>query len=303
MRLLRLLIIILFIMLMAGCSRIKFAYNQLDWLIPLYLGRYIDLSARQRNELDKQVDRLLAWHCSNQLHRYAALLRTANTDFQTDQVTAQRLHEISLQIEEYWDELMRQINPEIARLLVSANNEQLKQLFQNLDEKNQDWLNEYNDKTTQELNLEYQQNMLETLEYWLGPLENIQMQMVNVWADEFVPLGLDGLYRRKNWQAKLHALTMHRHDPAFHAQIKQLFLEPEQFRSSSYQQRLENNRNATIKLLVHIANSLTAPQKKHLNNEILSIAQDFDELSCKNKTVFLNTIAPFKQINQLPPEN
>ena len=289
----RLLYIIILIMILTGCSRIKFAYNQLDWVIPFYLGNYIDLSTKQSIDLDKQVERFLAWHCSNHLEQYADLLRTANSDFQAGRITVERLEAFSLQIEGYWHKIMLQINPEIARLLLSANDDQLRQLFQSLDEQNQAWLAEYNSQTRQELNSEYQERMTETLKYWLGPLQETQIQMVKVWSDKFVPLGLEGLERRRNWQAQLRNLTVHRTDvPAFNSGINRLFLQPKQFRSPLYQQRLDNNRKTTIMLIDRIANSLTESQKKHLKHETLSIAQDFDELSCTNNIVSINVVPP-----------
>ena len=59
-----------------------------------------------------------------------------------------------------------------------------------------------------------------------------------------------------------------------------------------YQQRLDNNRKTTIMLIDRIANSLTESQKKHLKHEALSIAQDFDELSCTSNNVSINVVPP-----------
>ena len=74
----RLILIACSALLLAGCG-LRFAYSQLDWLLPWYLRDYVTLNAGQRSELDVRLAGLLDWHCRSHLPEYVALLRAANT--------------------------------------------------------------------------------------------------------------------------------------------------------------------------------------------------------------------------------
>ena len=58
----RYLSIVLMILLLSSCSRVKIAYRQLDWLLPFYLETYMQLSTAQRNYLEEQVEELSLIH-------------------------------------------------------------------------------------------------------------------------------------------------------------------------------------------------------------------------------------------------
>ena len=64
-------------LLLVGCG-LRFAYSQLDWLLPWYLRDYVTLDAGQRGEFDRRLAGLLDWHCRSHLPEYVALLRAAN---------------------------------------------------------------------------------------------------------------------------------------------------------------------------------------------------------------------------------
>jgi hypothetical protein len=61
---------------LGGCS-LRFAYSQLDWLVPWYVRDYVTLDAGQRGALDTRLADRLAWHCSAHIPEYAATLREA----------------------------------------------------------------------------------------------------------------------------------------------------------------------------------------------------------------------------------
>lgn len=282
MKIIRFFLIILLFLMLSSCSRIKFAYNQLDWLLPVYLESYMSLSEDQSIYLKVQVTTLLVWHCAMQLANYAELFREANADFQKGKMSRARLDYFDEQIESYWLDLMRQLSPIISQLLLDANNMQLEELFKRLEENNSEWQKEIQEQNDTELRDEYQERITEVLEYWFGPLQETQLQVVHEWVGYFQPMGLESIKMRRKWQSRLHVLISHRNNKAaFKAGIDQLLLQPELLRSSSYQKILDDNRKATKDLLYYIGNHLDKSQRKHFAMEALAIAQDFDDLACK----------------------
>ena len=63
MKRLRIFVLVSLLAALAGCSN-SFVYNQLDWLIPWYLGDYVDLNREQQRAFKEQLGELLRWHRS-----------------------------------------------------------------------------------------------------------------------------------------------------------------------------------------------------------------------------------------------
>jgi len=284
-------------LLLCSCSRMKIAYRQLDWLLPFYLESYMELSRVQRRYLDAQLADILAWHCASQLARYAGLLRDANRLFQSGQLRRADLDELRLRSIAYWFYLMRKASPVFSELLLTANREQLQELLYNLQEKNRQWLVDYQEQSAAELREEYRENISDQLQKWFGGLQPGQQLLVDSWVDHFQPLGMEGWQMRWKWQARLRELLQLRSDAAaFRAGIAELLLHPERRRSAAYQRRLDNNAAVTIELLYQFARQLTAQQRRHLQREIMAMAGDFDDLACRDASGIVGTAG-----NKRPP--
>lgn len=282
MRTIRFLIIALLTLILLSCSRIKFAYNQLDWLIPYYLETYMELTEEQNVYVEEQLEDLLAWHCSRQLPGYVKLFRSANLKFQTGQTTRDDLEKYSTQFEQYWEALILQVIPVMSQLFLTSSEEQISELFKRLDERNREWLEEYRAQTAAERSIEYQERVGEELERWFGPLNNGQRHEITKWSGQFRPLGMEGLEMRKKWQQRLRGLIVRRKDQSsISSGLEELILSPEQFRSTSYQNLLDENKKVTIELIYQVGKQLNQSQREHLAVEIMSVATDFEELACQ----------------------
>lgn len=269
------------VVLISGCSRVQFAYNQLDWLIPYYVETHIELTDSQDAYLEQRVDALLEWHCSSHLEDYAELLRSANADFQHGTMTEQKLRDILDQVGQYWKEIKQQASPAIAHLLYTSNESQADELFNNFTVQYSEWMEWFEEQTDEELHLDYQKNMTKELERWFGPLQAAQQQAVVDWSTNFEPLGLEGLNARYRWQESLRDLMENKGDiGSFNAGVEQLFVNPEMIYTGEYDRRIEHNTKISIELVLVVAEKLDAGQRKHLASMVESVSNDFDQLAC-----------------------
>ena len=269
------------VVMLAGCSRVQLLYSQLDWLIPYYLGTYIELSEEQRAAFDGRVARFLEWHCRTQLADYADMLRSADADFQAGTMTRERLEAYGARLEAFWLAMMREASPEMARLLTSASDAQIDKLFAVFEERNAEWLAAFEDETDAERREVYRQRVTEELERWFGPLGPAQQRAVVAWSEHFQPLGFEGLRTRQRWQGRLRELVEHRGDQAaFRAGIDELLTNPGALRSQAVNDLYARNKRAIVELLFEISTHLSEDQRRHLAKETTSIARDLDELAC-----------------------
>jgi hypothetical protein len=280
----RLLLILFLAVSLMGCSKVKFAYNQLDWLIPYYTKDYLELSNSQSAYLDQAVNDLLYWHCGNHLNTYAELLREANRDFQGLSMDEQKLKRMVADIEAYWKEIKKQAAPAISELFASSSQAQIDELFSRLQEQNEEWLEDFNAMTEEDLRRKNAEGISDELERWFGPLHPGQQEAVTSWSRQFEPLGMMGLKARQQWQKALQELLESRADSTvLDVGVEQLFVHPERLYSSGYLKRLEANRLLTIGMVEEVSRQLDEKQRRHLDKMIHAIADDLDELACRGE--------------------
>lgn len=267
--------------LVSGCSRIQFVYNQLDWVIPVYLESYMELSDAQSTYLKEHVKNFLSWHCSTQLTAYAGLIRDAAGKIQTGHIERAQIEYYNQRIEQFWISIVKQASPAIAEVLSNSSDTQIEELFKDFDKGNREWLDKFREQTAEELRNDYDERMTTELERWFGPLNRIQQQAVAAWSYNFSPLGMEGLATRVQWQSRLRTLLDQRKDqPYFNAAFDELVVNGKMPHSSAYQKKMDNNREVTIDLLYLIMNNTSETQRQHQENTAESIARDIDKLVC-----------------------
>lgn len=261
-----------------------FIYPHLDWLIPWYIGDYISLDSHQSSLLKSRLMRQLEWHCQTQLSAYAAYLREIAADFEksSPSATYATLEARFARLLVLWRDLMRQIAPDVADILITATDEQIEELFSNLEKQNRELRSEYLDPPADELLETRQKKMLKRLDYWISSLTTQQKQAVRDWNLRLQPISEEWLQNRERFQADLHRLLARRSDSAeFREKLSEMLIYPEHSRLPEFQEKLEYNTAVTLNFMVTIARMMTPEQRKKLVGRLNDLAEDFDRLSCK----------------------
>jgi hypothetical protein len=296
--------LLLILLLLAGCSRIQFVYNQLDWLGPFYLNSYVGLNDEQYAYLETEVTTLLQWHCGAHLREYARLLLDANADFQARRITATRLAIYTERIEQYWFELVQRALPAIANLLRSASDEQVDQLFLLFHERNQELRDRFAEGNRQALTESYRERMTAEFNRWVDLVTPQQERLITDWAEQLMPLGESGLAFRIAWQNRLRSLLAKRQDgEALLAGLEELVINADVLRSPAYQVRFEHNLEVTIDLVTRVGQSLTASQLAHLAYVANGYANDFDALACQDAGLYATDKASIGSGTVGPPRH
>ena len=131
--------ILICLALVLGCGP-GFIYPHLDWMIPWYVDDYISLNSDQSSMLKTRLMHQLDWHCQTQLAAYADYLREIAADFDNPRqpVTVSVLESHRTKLLAHWQNLMRQIAPDVSDILITATDEQIEELFSNLEKFNKE---------------------------------------------------------------------------------------------------------------------------------------------------------------------
>ena len=277
----RRLLIGLLLLPLAACSGVKFAYHQLDWFVPRYVERYVELDDAQSELLKVQTAELLKWHCGTQLTSYAASLREMNADFQNGPVSRTRLATHQVEMFRYWQALAEQAAPSIVTLLATATDEQRAELFANFERANDKFQAEYVDRPEAARRKAATKAMRERLEDWIGELTIAQRQAVATWSETLELSGSERLQFRRHWQAELrHALDRRDDRVRFAATVQDLLTRPERYWSVDYTQKNARAREQALALIAEIGATLEPAQRQHLATRVNRWAGDFEQLAC-----------------------
>jgi hypothetical protein len=270
------------LLVVSGCGP-RLIYPHLDWLIPFYVDDYISLNREQSSLLEKRLLQVLDWHCRTQLPVYAQSLRELAKvlDDPRQPVSYERLQYYSNQFITHWRELSKQIGPEMADLLATASDEQLAELFHNIEKRNTKFKTKYVDISLEELEEKRKKRLTKDLKQWISRLTPEQMQAVSDWSDQIKPLAADGLKNRESVLAEFQNLLINRrHDPDFKEAFVALLVDLDQMRTPDFQKKIDYNTDVTFKLIMKIDRSLNNTQRAYLLKHIDTLAADFEKLSC-----------------------
>lgn len=257
-------------------------YTNLDRLVPRYADDYISLNREQRSLLELRLTDQLEWHCHTQLDRYAAFLNRLRNDFSSPNqtVTHARMQAYYDTIKEAWDDLLRRLSPDAARILTTADDAQIAELYEKLAEKNREISEKYIDVSSEERVKERQKRMEKRLRRWISRLTSEQRALVAAWSEAFEPMAEDRLAFRKRVQNAFRQVLTRRHQDDFVPAFTYLLTHFRELRSRAYQSKMEANTRRTIDLLVRLERSLSPSQRDHLLDRLASYSKTFAELSC-----------------------
>ncbi len=279
--------IFLLAVLLSGCGP-RIVYPHLDWLIPWYVSDYISLDSDQKTMLDTRLSKVLDWHCRTQLPAYASALREMGQDL-TDSsrpVTDVTLQTYNSRFMALWKELIQQVAPDITAILATSTDEQIDELFENLEEQNQKFKEKYVDLPPEELSRNRQKRMLKHIKYWISKPNQDQIGQVEEWNSQLTPIGVEWLENRQTVQAEGRRLLSNRYDdPGFQSAMQDLIINPEKLRSIEFQRKIDGNTDVTISYLAKLIRMLTEDQRAYLQDRVESLAADFDALSCDPQKV------------------
>lgn len=129
---------------LAGCSAIKLAYNNLPEVSYWWLDRYVDFTEGQSLQVREELSRLQRWHRSQELGRYADLLRRAE-QLAGSEVTAAQACALVDEGRARVQALADQARPALASIAASVQAPQLSQLARRYEHTNEEYRRDWID--------------------------------------------------------------------------------------------------------------------------------------------------------------
>ena len=269
--------------LLIGCG-VRTTYNNLDWLAIRWLNDQIDLSDEQERLARSAIEGKLAWHCENELPDYIALIERIDRDLASDNITVDRLDDYGETLSAFGRRLLDRAQPSVMKLLSSLDNSQVDALIADINERNEELGEEFEESTPEERREQRVERMDGFLRRLFGRLNPGQKLRLDQWARDRQPTANFERQRREaRDQQFIEALAV-REDPAeFERRMNTLFelTQPDSRpESDPAQQAMAHNRSIMLNALVDIFDLADARQIERLRNRLEDLANDFQKVSC-----------------------
>lgn len=256
------------LLLLSACSY-NFFYSQLDNIIPLYINNMVELE-----HLDERVDQetiaILIWHQQQQLPLYINWLEDAKkllpVDIKQPVMNDQVLNRIQ-QLSEIWQLLRSKLYIDLARLLPLLNADQVDELFNSLEDNNQEYIKQQVSLSDEDRQQLYQQRLTDQFEDWLGYLNEKQRQLLLQSSTGFQSLAALRLKARLEWQRETRQILITEeidHQSALLVLFKRLSLKHDQM----YQPMSQVNREKLSLLITKILTTLESKQYKNITDKL-----------------------------------
>jgi hypothetical protein len=194
------------LVLLAGCSATRLAYQHADLFLRWQTGRYLDVHGEQSDELNGRIAAFLEWHRARALPQYIRFAREA------ERRVAPGLSREDLvwgydSVQKQVREAMRAAAEHSAPLLDRLNAEQIEHLRQRFEDDNRRFAREQLAGDDRERRKRRVKRNVERLEDWLGELSDAQVERVRQYSERAPLVGSMRDRERRRLQAELLAMV------------------------------------------------------------------------------------------------
>ena len=265
--------------LLSGCSAMRLAYTNADTYLSWQANRFLRLSSEQRAEVDQRIARVLAWHRTQALSKYAQLAEEAAA-----RVARGLAHEdlawaaetINAQAREALVAAARETAPLVDRL----SPEQLLHLEGRLAQENRKFVEEFIEPSPAQRRERRLRRTVEQIEDWIGSLSEAQLERVKRYSRETViAVGLRDAHRRR-MQAEFIAIARTREA---HSRLAgwaaRIFPEKELGLEAAHAAAVRANQAEYLQMFIDIDRGLTPAQRHRAVARLQAFADDFRNLA------------------------
>ncbi|MFT6956740.1 MAG: hypothetical protein ACJAYC_001746 [Halieaceae bacterium] len=267
--------LILLVLLLAGCSSTTFVYNRLDFLLPWYLGDYVNLDRQQKKHLDEILKPFLSWHRAEELPVYLAILDDVRVRLEQP-VSADDVMEFSSKVEAAWFRLEEEALDWLLSLGDQLSDQQMAEFIAELRAKQVEYEEEYLPRSDEEYREEASDNLRDNLQDYLGRLEPEQSAILQVANKQLIRSDAAWLLERARWLDTLQSILQR--DSGWQQRLSAAIADRDENVSQEYNDTFSHNLSVIQGAITDVLSSRTPKQDKRLKREIDGLREDLETL-------------------------
>lgn len=276
----KLVVALLALALLPGCSVIRIAYDNADRLALSVVDGWFDLDHAQGKRFRERMRERMVLHRSDELPRYTVFLRQLRAAL-GGAPTPDEIEALFKGSRELIELGVRRSLPLMADTLVELSPKQVEHLAHEIAEANEETLEELQDleeDSPQERQGDREEELIELIEDWTGRLAEPQRARLRALVAA-VPDGSRQWFEHSQVRQRelLSRLRSRAGRDELIAFAEEWWL-GDKHRDAQLMQQLERNRRITAEAMAGLIGSLTPKQRAHATGEIDDIIEDLDAL-------------------------
>lgn len=263
------------LLFLSACSSTTFVYNRLDFLLPWYLGDYVDLNREQKKTLDGLLQPFLSWHRTQELPQYLVILD--NFDDTLDQpIQRSDLEALSLEFEEVWGRLEARGLAWLLEFGAQLSDAQIEAFGEKLKDQQTEYEEKYLTRDDDEYRKDSYEAMVDSFGDYLGRLSREQKQVLRDASEQLLRSDSIWLQEREQWLKQLEAVMQR--EPGWQRRIRDLLSNRQERNSAEYQRIYEHNTRVIQAAVLATLNDRTGKQDQRLRKEVQHLQEDLETL-------------------------
>ena len=284
----RMLFLVALMVIVAGCSSIRFTYNHGDTLMYWWLNNYLDLDSDQSGWVKKDIDNLFQWHRKTQLKDYTQLLANGQRQLAGNMTHADLIGDYR-EIKARTELLAYKALPELADLARSIRPEQIAQMEKKFAKNNDDFRKKFMRGDLEDRQKARFKKSMEQFDLWFGGFSSEQEVQLKR-ASDIRPLDNElwlneRVLRQKRIIAVLREIQQKKlgkeaTSALLAGLLKEIF---GRFDQSEHKAFFDAYTDSTINLVLTAVKISTPAQKAHAQKRMQGWIDDFKVLAASAK--------------------
>ena len=241
-----------------------------------WVESYLELSEKQRSELNIKVENFFTWHRKSELPKIVLFLEALKVRYENG-IDKQDINWVRSESKILWKRILNYAEDDIVSLLLIIDGIQIIQAKEKLVKKEDDWLIKQSFMSSDELRTHILDRFYKFLNAWLGGVESSQKKQLAIWVKPDLSWVAIRLRNREKFQNDLINLLKSKN--LLKENIHSWISYPESHWTEEYKDVIENKMQEweTIVLMID-ANTLPG-QRKHAIDKLDQYIEDFKDLS------------------------
>ena len=268
---------------LAGCSGTRLAYNNADTAVSWMADDYFALEGAQEDDFKARLTRFHAWHRSEELPRYSALMTSAG-DKLADGLTAPELLWAWESVKGRYRRMAAYAAPELTAVLATLTPPQFERLDKKFAESNAEYAKKHLKGGEAEQRKRRDKRNIELMREWFGDLSDEQEAQLKI-ASAKLPLLYElRLQNRQRRQAEFVALLKgSRSQAELEPKLNHWLTEWDEGVAPEYRRLSELHRERYIEMLLELDRGLRPAQRAHAVARFRDFAEMFKALAEQSK--------------------
>ncbi|HET7060871.1 MAG TPA: DUF6279 family lipoprotein [Nitrosospira sp.] len=174
-------VLVLVLSTLAGCSVVRFGYNQADHLTYWWIDRFVDFNDAQKPRVREALAQWFSWHRRSHLPGYAALLVNSQ-NLVLEDITPERTCGLWTDLRGYMDSAFERALPMTAEFVLTLTPQQIQNIERRYAKINEEFSDEHLQSNEARRLKKSIKRTIERAEFFYGDLDKAQEAFIAEWV-------------------------------------------------------------------------------------------------------------------------